>query len=235
MAYQFFIQMNDVLRSFNLISIAFRLFLAILLGGCIGVERSRRGRAAGLRTHILVCLGSTIAAMTGIYINEFYGVGDVSRIAAQVISGIGFLGAGTILVRNHSIVTGLTTSACVWTVGSVGLAIGYGFYEAAVLGGLIVLFITKKLEGKDKFLQKESHELNLYIEFVNSKELNETLEEIKKTDVELEIFRLHKTKTNIETAIACELVVYYGKDRTPEEVLDKINGIENVNFSVPIV
>ena len=118
----------QTLSEFNIWSITFRILLATVIGGCIGSERGRHGRAAGLRTHILVCLGSTMTVMLGIYSVQVLGLGgDPMRVSAQVISGIGFLGAGTILTRGRFHITGLTTAAGLWTTASLGLAIGAGF------------------------------------------------------------------------------------------------------------
>lgn len=126
-----------------------RLLLATLLSGLIGFERESRGRAAGLRTHILVCIGSALAMLTSIYMFDIYrGVAtvDPTRIAAQVITGVGFLGAGTIL-RSGATVKGLTTAASLWAVAGIGLAVGCGFYFAALVGTTLV-FITLVLFSK---------------------------------------------------------------------------------------
>ncbi len=158
-------QIWEVLKGFNDWSILVRVLLAAAFGGCIGSERGRHGRAAGMRTHILVCLGSAVTAMTGLYAVEVLQyTGDVFRISAQVISGIGFLGAGTILVRNHSIVTGLTTAAGMWATASIGIAIGYGFYIGAVFAALLILIfvpILGRVEYKRKLLS------SLYVEVDN--------------------------------------------------------------------
>ena len=120
--------------------IALKLITSIMMGGIIGLERESINRAAGIRTHILVCVGSTLTMLVSIYIfQQFKGMTgiDPGRIAAQVISGIGFLGAGTI-IREGVTVKGLTTAASLWTVAAIGLAIGSGFYLAAIL----VTFLT---------------------------------------------------------------------------------------------
>ena len=117
-----------------------RSLAAVLIGSLIGSERARHGRAAGMRTHILVCLGSCMTAMTSVYISQTLGVGDASRIPAQVISGIGFLGAGMIILKANNIITGLTTAAGVWTTATIGIAVGYGYYVGAII--VTVLFLA---------------------------------------------------------------------------------------------
>ena len=130
----------DTLHGLNFWSITVRLLLATLFGGCIGSERGKHGRAAGLRTHILVCVGSAVTVMVGLYSVQVFQLGnDPLRIGAQVVSGIGFLGAGTILHHEHSRVTGLTTAAGLWTTASIGLAVGAGAYWVATLTFIIVL------------------------------------------------------------------------------------------------
>ncbi|MCX7942444.1 MAG: MgtC/SapB family protein [Dictyoglomaceae bacterium] len=132
----------------NDFDIIFRLLLSILLGGLVGWEREKEEKPAGLRTHILVSLGSTLIMIVSAY--GFLGKyqADPGRIAAQVITGIGFIGAGTIL-RTGSTIKGLTTAASIWTVSGIGLAIGIGFYLPAIFTTLLVvatLIFARKLE-----------------------------------------------------------------------------------------
>ncbi len=128
-----------------------RLLLALVLGGLVGLEREMKGRAAGFRTQILVCVGSALMMLTGIFLKERQpGLGDLdpTRIAAQVVTGIGFIGAGTILQTRDS-VRGLTTAASVWVSCGIGIAAGAGFYSGAVittLVALVVLFLFHDFE-----------------------------------------------------------------------------------------
>lgn len=120
-----------------------RLVLAVLLSGLVGLEREVKGRAAGFRTHILVCVGSTLVMLTGVYLASVWrGTGEIdpTRMAAQVVSGVGFLGAGTIIQFRDS-VRGLTTAASVWAAAGIGLAVGAGFYVGAVSATVIVLLV----------------------------------------------------------------------------------------------
>lgn len=166
-------EIYETLIELNIWSVCFRIVLALIFGGCIGLERGYHGRAAGLRTHILVCLGATLAAMTGVYEVGVLGfAADPMRVAAQVISGIGFLGVGTIIVRNRSQVTGLTTAAGLWATGSIGIAIGIGFYIAAFLAFLIVFITITVLIHLEKKSKKKGTNY-CYVELSSSEKLQE--------------------------------------------------------------
>ena len=141
--------------------IILRLVLTVVLSGLIGLERQMHRRTAGLRTHILVSLGSCLIMLTSLYVFDIYkGIAnlDPSRIAAGVITGIGFLGAGTI-IRDREGVKGLTTAASLWVVAGIGLAVGCGFSRAAIYATvltLIVLFFLRYAEGII-FLEEKEH------------------------------------------------------------------------------
>ncbi len=127
-----------------------KLLLALVCGGLLGFERERKHRPAGLRTYMLVCIGATLVMMTNQYICDMYETGDPARMAAQVVSGIGFLGAGTIITTTNNKVKGLTTAAGLWAAGCVGLAIGIGFYEAAIIGTALIFIVMVILHSFDK-------------------------------------------------------------------------------------
>jgi putative Mg2+ transporter-C (MgtC) family protein len=139
--------------------VIFRLILSVLLSGLIGLERQLHRRTAGLRTHILVSLGSCLIMLTSIYVFDIYKdlvPLDPARIAAGVITGIGFLGAGAIM-REKTEIRGLTTAASLWVVAGIGLAIGVGFYSAGVFAAilaLVTLFFLRRLEGIMFFRKK---------------------------------------------------------------------------------
>jgi putative Mg2+ transporter-C (MgtC) family protein len=140
-------------------TVVVRLLVSLLLSGIIGWERQRNNQAAGLRTHILICLGATLLMMVSIYIPQtFFNFknGDPGRIAAQVVSGIGFLGAGAIF-RLGASVKGLTTAATIWVSAALGLAVGVGMYQGAVYVTFLVLFVLEVLEMVEKkFFAKHS-------------------------------------------------------------------------------
>ena len=132
----------DSIRGISFAAVLIKLLLAFAIGTIIGLERSYHNKPAGFRTHILVVLGASIASLTGIYL--YVGLNlptDVSRIAAGVVTGLGFIGAGTIIVTRKLKVKGLTTAAGLWTSGLIGLAVGSGFYEGGILGTLMVILV----------------------------------------------------------------------------------------------
>ena len=157
--------MTAHLRDLNLFSILIRICLSVLVGGILGMERGKKNRPAGLRTYILVCLGSALVMMTNQYVYITYQTGDPMRLGAQVISGVGFLGAGTIILTGRNKITGITTAAGLWTAACSGLAIGIGFYEGAILGGIAIAFTVSGLLKFDIWLRKKSRYLDLYIVF----------------------------------------------------------------------
>lgn len=131
--------------STNFVGACFKLVLSMLLGSIVGFERRRRGQTAGVRTFSLISMGSTMAMVLSVYVAEKYGTGDPTRMAAQVISGIGFLGAGTIIQMKGS-VRGLTTAAGIWMVSTLGMAVGCGLYMIALVATGLILFILILLE-----------------------------------------------------------------------------------------
>jgi putative Mg2+ transporter-C (MgtC) family protein len=137
--------------------IVLRLILAIVLGGLIGLEREISGKPAGLRTNILICVGSTLFMLISIYMFQKFPNSDPGRIAAQVVTGIGFLGAGTILQAKGSII-GLTTAATIWSVSSIGLAIGCGFYFPALVASIAIIFILLIFGRFEAFLDEKVKE-----------------------------------------------------------------------------
>ena len=134
------LSMFDSLRDMTLLSVFVRMLLAVVCGGIIGVEREYKRRPAGFRTHILICLGATMTTLTSQYlflVMNYYT--DIARLGAQVVAGIGFIGAGTIIVTRRQRVKGLTTAAGLWAVAIVGLAVGGGFYEGAIAATVLIL------------------------------------------------------------------------------------------------
>ncbi len=161
----------EVLHGFSVPAIAIRVLLALLVGGVIGLERGKKRRAAGSRTYMLVCIGAACAILLGYY-NARMQTGaedkavDVTRYGAQVINGIGFLGAGTIMISDKQDVVGLTTAAALWTSACTGLAIGAGFYVCAVLALILIFVSVRLLPRLEERIIAHSRDMNLRVNFL---------------------------------------------------------------------
>ncbi len=165
-------ELLELLHTFNPLSVAFRLLLAAFLGGCIGVERGRHGRPAGLRTYILVCVGACLTTLLGQYcVQRLQYDGDPLRIGAQVVSGIGFLGVGTIISDRNAHVTGLTTAAGLWTAACMGLSIGVGFYWGALVAFAIMLVAIAVLSPVERS-RKAAPAAIYYLEITAMEQVN---------------------------------------------------------------
>ncbi len=154
----------DSLRGASLAALVIKLLLAVIFGGTIGLERGRKRRPAGFRTHILVCVGATMAMCISRYCIDTLGITvDVSRLGAQVINGIGFLGAGTIIVTRRQEVKGLTTAAGLWACACMGLAIGAGFFECALMAFAAIIMSTTLLDKVEKLITSRSLNMNINV------------------------------------------------------------------------
>ncbi|MBE7002134.1 MAG: MgtC/SapB family protein [Ruminococcaceae bacterium] len=173
------------LREVTYLAVALRIVAAILLGGFLGLERGMKNRAAGLRTYMLVCVGSCVIMLTNQYIYQVFGAGDPVRMGAQVVSGIGFLGAGTIVVTRRNQIKGLTTAAGLWTAAAVGLALGIGFYEAAFAGAFAIFFVITLLQRMDNKMHSKSRQLEIYFELTKEVSLGDFLRIVRDSDIEI--------------------------------------------------
>lgn len=218
------------LTTVNDTTIILRLVMAILCGGIIGFERGRTGRPAGLRTHILVCLGSTMAILTNQYVYETFGVSDPTRLGAQVISGIGFLGAGTIIVTGRHQVKGLTTAAGLWATACMGLAIGIGFYKAAIVGCVLISFSTVVLHRLDNLILSKSKVLDVYIEFGKSASITNVLENMKQNEFSIDSLEIVKPSYDSNASSAAIMTLRLKQKKIRLEVIEKLNVIEGVEF-----
>ena len=183
-----------------------RLSVASLCGGLIGIERGRKHRAAGFRTYMLVCMGAALTMVLGTYLSvmlagdlwaleslpaDFKKV-DVSRFGAQVINGIGFVGAGTIIITGRQQIKGMTTAAGLWASACMGLAIGAGFYSAALIGCACIILTIVVFSKLETFILAHSRNVNVYVEFEHPDDLSEIIERIKLQEVR--IFDVEVTK-----------------------------------------
>ena len=202
------------------------LLLATAIGGLIGNERGRHGRAAGMRTHIIVCLGAALTSMMSLFADREYGeTGDIFRISAQVVCGVGFLGAGMIILKNNSVITGLTTAAGIWTTSIIGVAIGYGFYIGAIAAAVFCLGATvllSKLEKGRKFL------IVFYIEIDDMYKTNEVIDRlISKLNVEF-TYRVTAPKSGYDGHLGMDIIINKRTDINVKIFRD----MENIVYAV---
>ena len=229
-----FEEMSYVLSGINAVSITVRLAFATLLGGIIGLERGLKGRPAGMRTYMLVCVGATLVMITNAYLATIFPYSDPARMGAQVISGIGFLGAGTIIITRDKQVRGLTTAAGLWASACMGLAIGVGFYTGAVIGTLFIFFVTTVMHRLDSQLTDSSRSLEAYVELADAgfiHKLEQSLGESGIKATHIEVVRPKRECPEGENRAAFQLSLQLPIRRAHYKVILDINAIEFVSYA----
>lgn len=220
----------NYLQEFNAVSIFARLLLAVVLGGLIGVERGKKHQAAGVRTFSLVCLGSALVILTNEFICIKCGGGDTSRMAAQVISGIGFLGAGTIIVTANNRIRGLTTAACLWVSAVLGLTIGSGLYAVSFFCFALALGIMKVFQYYHDWHDSREPIIDIYME-VDPKKGIKALRSYTKDNF-FTIKTIHRKRekplTRNDLCITVELDLNGHVDH--EQVVMALQGIEEIHY-----
>ena len=229
-----FSEISAYLAELNLVTIILRLFLATVCAGVLGVERQRKSRPAGLRTHIIVCLGSALVMMISAHLSDSGMTTDAARLGAQVISGIGFLGAGTIIMTGRNgkpQVKGLTTAASLWTCACMGLAIGCGFYAGALLTCLFVLFAVTVLNRVDKYFYSKIRALYLQVEIEEPSDLASVCTSLEEHRVEIRDLQIQKRIENSETHTyaTLDLRLHNAKEKTDMIVgLSALKGVVTI-------
>ena len=215
----------DGLRDVTLASVTIRMLLAVLCGGLIGIERAYKRRPAGFRTHILICLGAAITQF--LYLNLHYYT-DMARLGAQVVAGIGFIGAGTIVVTRQHRVKGLTTAAGLWASAIIGLALGGGFYEGALLTTVLVLVAESFLSRLEYRILDHVPEINLYMEYTGKPCLEEVLRFLRENKVSLQDMEITRNSDS-ESHNACAIFsLRFSKGVSVDELLTHVSQIEGV-------
>lgn len=218
----------EVLTSLNFVSVIVRLSLAVALGGIIGLERGRKHRAAGFRTYMIVSLASALIMITNEYLITFYKTGDPARLGAQVISGIGFLGAGSIMIDNMRI-KGITTAAGLWGAAGLGLAAGAGFYIGAVLAGLF-LFIIMSIMGKvDIYMYAHSKVMILSAEFKSMEHFSTFISETRKMGYTISDIDIKKSFLS-QDYIGVTFRMTMPKEQNHVEVIETLGLIRGVKY-----
>lgn len=210
------------LREVTYLAVALRITAAFLMGGVLGLERGLKQRPAGLRTHMLVSVGACMIMLTNQYIYQVFGSGDPVRMGAQVVSGIGFLGAGTIVVTKHSQIRGLTTAAGLWATAAVGLATGIGFYEAAIMGTLVIVLTLTVLSRLDSRMHKKTRCFEVYVELEPNVSLGMFLDAIRAKGIAIEDVQMEPSR-NLEDGRRCFMLVLITRRRIgAPEIMDQL-------------
>ncbi len=218
------------LEELNGVSILFRLALAMGLGGILGIERGKKGRPAGFRTYITVCVASSLATLTGQYIFTRFQTGDPARLGAQVISGIGFLGAGTILITKKPQVRGLTTAAGLWAAACIGLAVGIGFYWGAILCTALIFLGMTLMQRLERRVAETARDMTFFAEFETGKSLSQFIHMLRQkgfsiSDIQMEKRDYHKGKTVSAVFNVCKNHPF-----SHSQIIEAFSEFEGINF-----
>ena len=209
-----------------------RLLLGSICGGLIGLEREMKGRPAGLKTFSLVCMGATLVMVTNefIYVNVANSTGDSARMAAQVISGIGFLGAGTIMTTGNDRVKGLTTAAALWVTAAIGIAIGTGFYFGGI-AGLIVLYLSSfTYRYIDAVIVARSRIMRIYVEGESEEFMLNLVGFFQKNEIRIiSLVRKDENKWFLKDS-AATIEMDLGRKRSHFEILDEIRRMKELRY-----
>ena len=205
-----------------------RLLVAAIFGGIVGLERQNSNQSAGFRTHIILTVASALAMLTNQFIIERFGTGDISRIGAGVVSGVGFLGAGTIIITSRNRIKGLTTAAGLWACSCLGIAIGAGFYTAAICGFIIYIFALL-LQPIEKKLSKYSKYVNLHLEFDDPKKLSSFINYIRAKNIKL--ISLNNNENYKDTGIyAYNVLLSIPKKSNRETLTNDLSNNKDINY-----
>jgi putative Mg2+ transporter-C (MgtC) family protein len=221
--------LEEIFRD-DIMTTLIRLVLALLCGGILGIERGRKRRPAGFRTYMLVCLGAALVMMTNDYICVIYGTGDVARMGAQVISGIGFLGAGTIIVTGRNRVKGLTTAAGLWASACIGLAIGVGYYSGALIGTVMIFIAMAALHNVDERVMADTKVINIYVEFEKLSYIGAFIEYIKERDIKISDLEITRSNTLEDASVSALITLKLPKKQAHTAILSTLGGADGVSF-----
>ncbi len=225
-------RISELFYGFNDVSIVARLVLAAFCGGLIGIEREKKRRAAGFRTHILTAMGAAMTTLVGQYLltlgesgaENF--VSDPLRLGAQVISGMGFIGAGAIIVTRRKQVKGLTTAAGLWTTAIIGLAAGAGCYLEVVFSTVMIILAEMLFSKAEYYLMSNPRIVNVYVDFVDKSEIYRINERIN--EQKIEILDAEITKGSEDEGISVIFTLKFPRKAHHDEILNEIAHLESV-------
>ena len=226
---RYFYDFLECLYDINIVSIGVRLALAAACGGFLGLERGKKNRAAGFRTHILVCTGAALAMLTNLYMVEMYEGVDPSSMGAQVISGIGFLGAGTIMVTGLQKVKGLTTAAGLWVVACIGLAFGTGFYVGGLTATILCILAQTLLHTFENRINSRNKLISVFVEFEDMSCIGSFLAFLRKNDMALEELDIGKARTG-NSHVGAMIMLKSAKRGEHSRILEILSQAEGVCY-----
>ncbi len=219
-------------KEWSILGICIRLFLATLVGIIIGMDREYKNKGAGIKTHALVCIGAAMAMIINEYVLRTYPDSntDLTRIGAQVISGIGFLGVGTIMVTGRNEVKGLTTAAGLWACAGIGLAAGIGFIEGTLIAMIFVILVLRVLDPMDQYFRKRAKDFEVYVELNDSQAVKPMLMTLREKKIVISNFHTIKEKYGVSPlGITMSLRVPHHGDRpTCLQMMRKLDGVNYV-------
>ena len=218
------------LRDLNILSLVVRLVTAVICGGVIGYERGRHQETAGLRTHILVCTGAACAMIVGQFSFVVSGAGDPARIGAQVVSGIGFIGAGTIVQNNRHQIKGVTTAAGLWASAAMGLAAGIGYFECALVMCLVLFITLRTMNRMDNQFIKRTVSAKVFMEYEQGFHFSEVIRTLHEKGWKIQ--SMEPLSHSKGESVALQFVMH-GTKKTctnSEEVLREIREMDRVWF-----
>ena len=221
------------LQGTGFLSITLRLVLSVIFAGFIGMERESKNQAAGFRTYILVCLGSCLTMITNIHVCQLApGVftADASRIAASVVSGIGFLGAGTIIVTGKHRIKGLTTAAGLWACACMGIALGSGFYTGALVTFLLILFSMTVLGRLDRTLYKKTRAVRFFVQFGSIRQVKFFIACMKEHQVKIQSFETYQDITRHSDLVTLVALTEMARDKDVQALIGDIRQLDGVTF-----
>ena len=216
-------------REVTYLAVALRIALAVICGGALGLERGLKHRPAGMRTYMLVCVGACLIMLTNQYLFQVTQTGDPMRLGAQVVSGIGFLCAGTIVVTRYNRIKGLTTAAGLWSAAGVGLALGVGFYEAALVAGFAIFVVMTLLQRWDDNLHSKTRAVEIYVELTEGITVGSFIQKLR--DFDLQVSNIQMEQSATENNSRGMIATLKAKKRIKhEELMEKIRQINGVQY-----
>ena len=219
----------DTFRDLTMTSILLRMVLSVICGGFIGLERTYKRHDAGFRTHILICIGACNTTLIGQYLSLVMGYyTDITRLGAQVIAGVGFIGAGAIIVTQREQVKGLTTAAGLWASAIVGLSLGAGFFEGGLYTTLLILIAELYLSKLEYYIFRHSKEMNLYLEYVDSSTLELILALFRTKGITVQNMEVTRSKGSERHNAGALLLLRLNDTITPKELLLRLNEMDGI-------